>query len=298
MAKQAASAYWLWFEESRTSLVNHYGLEGKRATEVSQKASEVWKAMSHAEKQTYEDLAAKDKHRYEQDIQTLGKRVRTATVDNCTGKKTKRDMGAPKQPLSAFFIWVRDSREKAKKNMLGHVAAKDFSAEAWHAVSKANRKSYEDKAALAKEQYKKDLELYHLRRASLMSGREDSFMYSHLWNIPGSSRGHDGEAQDSDVCECGEKLNGVKICKQCGAESPKHNSTTIPVYIESIDTDYAQTTSDGSPERPFQNRPMATKEEILHMVGDLEKEEIMWLCQKMAVMTEVATMASVSRVDN
>ena len=70
MAKKATSAYWLWLGENRVSITQAHGL--KRGSEVAKKAGELWKSLGPADKKKYEDLAAKDKIRYEEEVKTLG----------------------------------------------------------------------------------------------------------------------------------------------------------------------------------------------------------------------------------
>eukprot|EP00930_Biecheleria_cincta_P044187 TRINITY_DN30322_c0_g1_i1.p1 TRINITY_DN30322_c0_g1~~TRINITY_DN30322_c0_g1_i1.p1 ORF type:complete len:250 (+),score=60.92 TRINITY_DN30322_c0_g1_i1:90-752(+) len=212
MAKRAASAYWLWLEESRASVVKTHALEGKKGSEVSKKAGEIWKSMQPAEKQKYEELAAKDKERYEQEVQTLGKRV----------KKARQDEDAPKQPLSAFFMWMQDTRENIKKSTTGTSALKDFTRDAptrWKGLADSVKQAYEKKAALAKEQYRKDLELYHVRKAALMSGRTESQLFSGSGRWPMGGTVSNANTHDADACECGEPFNGMAICEQCGASN-------------------------------------------------------------------------------
>ena len=72
MAKKATSAYWLWLGENRVSITKAHGLEGKKGSEVTKKAGELWKSLGPADKKKYEDLAAKDKIRYEEEVKTLG----------------------------------------------------------------------------------------------------------------------------------------------------------------------------------------------------------------------------------
>ena len=88
MAKKATSAYWLWLSENRVSITKAHGL--KRASEVAKKAGELWKSLGPADKKKYEDLAAKDKIRYEEEVKTLGKRKIERKEDDEDGKKRKK----------------------------------------------------------------------------------------------------------------------------------------------------------------------------------------------------------------
>ena len=165
MAKKAMSAYWLWLSENRVTITKEHGLEGKRGSEVSKKAGELWKAIDAATKKKYDDLAAKDKARYEEEVKTLGKRERQPKKDKegRAGKKAKKDKEAPKRPMSAYFLWTQENREAVMKQYKIEKAGPEFTrkaAEAWKTVSDAVKKEYAAKAAKAKEQYQKSLGIH------------------------------------------------------------------------------------------------------------------------------------------
>ena len=163
MAKKATSAYWLWLGENRVSITKAHGLEGKKGSEVTKKAGELWKSLGPADKKKYEDLAAKDKIRYEEEVKTLGKRKIERKEDDEDVKKRKKDKEAPKRPMSAYFLWTQGERESIMKKHGIEKAGTEYTkkaAEEWKSVSDAIKKDYEKKAATAKAQYLKDLEVY------------------------------------------------------------------------------------------------------------------------------------------
>lgn len=154
--------------ENRAKIVEEHDLKGKKGSETSKKAGEIWKTMTAADKKKYDDLAAKDKLRYEEEVKTLGKRERQprkgkADEDGKASKKAKKDKDAPKRPLSAYFIWTQENRDFVMKKHKIEKAGPEFTrkaAQEWKAVSDAVKKEYDKKAAAAKEQYQKDLAAY------------------------------------------------------------------------------------------------------------------------------------------
>ena len=82
MAKKAISAYWLWWGENRASITKAHGLEGKKGSGVTKKADELWRSLCPADKKKYEDLAAEDKIRYEEEVKTLGQHKMELNKDN------------------------------------------------------------------------------------------------------------------------------------------------------------------------------------------------------------------------
>merc|ERR1712060_691853 len=142
---------------------------------MGKKAGEVWKTLGAAEKKKYDDLAAKDKARYEEEVKTLGKRERQPKKDRA-GKKAKKDKDAPKRPMSAYFLWTQENREAVMKRHGIEKAGPEFTrkaAEDWKTVGEAVKSQYEKKAEVAKEQYKKDLEAYKAKKAAEGGGDED-----------------------------------------------------------------------------------------------------------------------------
>jgi len=77
----------------------------------SRKCSEKWKAMIGKEKKRFEDMAEKDKQRYDQEMKTFqpgGK------VTKGGKRKRTKDPNAPKRALSGFFFFCHDERPKVK----------------------------------------------------------------------------------------------------------------------------------------------------------------------------------------
>jgi len=125
-------------------------------SEFCKKWGEKWKAMNAKEKKRFEDMAAKDKIRFDKEMSTYtpaegsGKRKR----------KEKKDPNAPKRALSAFFCFCNEERPKVKaKNpswTIGDVA-KELG-KRWEACT--NRAKYEAMSAKDKERYAKESAAY------------------------------------------------------------------------------------------------------------------------------------------
>ena len=113
----------MWLYENRATITKEHGLVGKRVAEVTQKAGEVWKAMGPAEKKKHEDLAAKDKARYEEVVKTLGRRERNARDKDTEGRTSKKAKKDKEQPMSSYFplqsgdpvYWQRRRARGSKK---------------------------------------------------------------------------------------------------------------------------------------------------------------------------------------
>ena len=71
--------------------------------EMTKKLTEKWKALNDKEKKEYEDMALKEKQRYENEMREAG------------FLKEKELSDEPKGPQSAFFHFQAETRERIKK---------------------------------------------------------------------------------------------------------------------------------------------------------------------------------------
>ena len=75
--------------------------------QITKALTEVWKKLTEEEKQKYEDLANKDRVRYENEMEAAGQTVKKSA-------KQKKDEavagGAPKKALGTYFIFLAHNR--------------------------------------------------------------------------------------------------------------------------------------------------------------------------------------------
>lgn len=155
--KGAMTSYACFVQACRDEHKKKHPSEQIVFSEFSKKCSERWKAMNAKEKKRFEDMALKDKGRYEQEMadyvppkgEVAGKR-----------KKKEKDPNAPKRALSAFFFFCNEFRAEIKKANpsygVGDIA-KELG-KRWETVP--DKAKYEAKAARDKERYEKDIAAY------------------------------------------------------------------------------------------------------------------------------------------
>jgi len=157
--KRAPTAYISWFNDNRKSI------KGKNIAEVAKKAGSMWKALSAANKKTYQDSAAKAKEQRQSYIakvkdskefkayadaktaarkQKLKRKVKSAVKAIAKDKNLKR-------PPSAYMSWLSDNRKTIKGKNVAEIGKKAGSM--WKTLSAGSKKTYEDKAAKAKKAY-------------------------------------------------------------------------------------------------------------------------------------------------
>ncbi|OWF51163.1 High mobility group-T protein [Mizuhopecten yessoensis] len=116
--------------------------------EFTKKCAEKWKTMSAQEKMRFEDMAQKDKVRYDGQMRSY-----VPPKGEKKSRKRTKDPNAPKRSLSAFFFFCADERGNVKaKNPNWTVAdvAKDLGKQ-WEKCP--NKPCYEQKAIADKKRY-------------------------------------------------------------------------------------------------------------------------------------------------
>lgn len=127
--------------------------------EFSKKCSEKWKAMSAKEKQRFEEMAEKDKGRYDREMVGYDK-TGAGKVGKGGKRKRTKDPNAPKRALSAFFCFCNDERPKVKAAHPSHSVgdiAKELG-KRWETCS--NKPKYEALAAKDKARYEQEMAAY------------------------------------------------------------------------------------------------------------------------------------------
>ena len=127
-------------------------------SEFSKKCAGRWKVMDMNDKRPFEEMAARDKMRWEEEMKHW------TPVDGRKGKKQKRkkDPNAPKRPQTAFFLFCADHREALRQQFpdlrIGEIAKK--LGEKWSQCDGEKRAKYEGIANDQKETYKRQMEAY------------------------------------------------------------------------------------------------------------------------------------------
>merc|ERR1719403_103946 len=100
------------------------------------------------------------KYKTTKDYANFLKKREQHKLDTVKNSKFKKDVNAPKRPLSAYFLFMEDEREELVADGMTHKEAMGKMGEMWSKLSAAKKKPYQDKAAAAKAKYQKVLEKY------------------------------------------------------------------------------------------------------------------------------------------
>ena len=148
-------------------------------TEISKIAGEEWKKMDADEKAKYDAMVAKDKIRYEKEMENYTPPSDDDDSDSPPKKKQakkKKDKDAPKAPLTAFFCFSKKMRPKIKAEnpdlSFGELGKK--LGEIYRGLSDEDKVEYEDMAKADKERYKKEMAAYESKKKAADDGVSDS----------------------------------------------------------------------------------------------------------------------------
>mmetsp|Transcript_61469 Transcript_61469/g.173595 ORF Transcript_61469/g.173595 Transcript_61469/m.173595 type:complete len:202 (-) Transcript_61469:401-1006(-) len=181
------NAYWLWLGENRESLTKEAG-SGKGSA-VGKLAGQKWNVLSEAAKKPYGKKAEALKKEYEQKMADFvaaggvkGKRkAEKAEAKAAKGgsKKARKEAraasGQPKKPPTGYWLYLKENREAIEKaagsktpTLVASLAGKK-----WKAMSDAQKKPFEDKAARAKAEYQKAMEEWKKNGGGQEEGDEE-----------------------------------------------------------------------------------------------------------------------------
>lgn len=143
--KRPTSAYFYFVAKEREEAKKR-GEDISRVAEWTKAVSGQWRELSASQKKPFEDLAAKDRSRYEREMSTY----------TGPGAKRPKDENKPKRAQSAYFLFLADFRVKEKDNFKHEGGHKDLiraAGEAWNKLPAAEKKPYEQKHLKLKDEY-------------------------------------------------------------------------------------------------------------------------------------------------
>jgi hypothetical protein len=166
------TAYAFFVQQCREELKKKSPNETVVFSEFSRKCAEKWKAMKTNDKKRFEDMASKDKVRYDKEMANYTPSEATGRGKGKKGKRAPKDPNAPKRALSAFFCFCNEERSKVKAknpNMTVGDIAKELG-KRWETC--ANKTKYEELAAKDKVRYEKEMAAYKKGGAAPAAARK------------------------------------------------------------------------------------------------------------------------------
>ncbi|KAL8594722.1 hypothetical protein ACOMHN_051668 [Nucella lapillus] len=136
--KRSTSAYFYYLAHCREE-ANKAGRSISKIAEFTKECSAKWREMNETKKKPFDELAAKDKARYDQQMTAY------------RGKKT--DPNKPKRPMTAYFMFLGEFREKMKNRGVDHKEILRLAGEEWRGMNAEQKKPHEKKSVEAGKKY-------------------------------------------------------------------------------------------------------------------------------------------------
>lgn len=146
--KKPLSAYFLFSQEERLKVKAEY--PDYSITEVAKELGRRWATIDPTLKQSYEQRYQESRRQYEQAMQAY------------KPQKKKKDPNAPKQPLSAYFIFSSEERLKVKAEHPSYSiceVAKELGRR-WADMSPEVKQRYQQMAEEGRQKYDQDMAAY------------------------------------------------------------------------------------------------------------------------------------------
>merc|ERR1719346_670002 len=146
--KKPLSAYFLYSQEERLKVKAEF--PDYSITEVAKELGRRWATIDPAIKQSYEQRYQESRRQYEQALQAY------------KPQKKKKDPNAPKQPLSAYFLFSQEERLKVKAKHPGYSiceVAKELG-KRWADMAPEVKQRYQQMAEEGRQKYDQDMAAY------------------------------------------------------------------------------------------------------------------------------------------
>ena len=149
-------------------LDNEHDVEKVQPHDVTRRLAKEWddlKKNKLKEKQLYEEMAKKDKKRYDDEMADYSPPVNNEVAEEPKkGRKKKSDDGRPKKPKSGYLLFCDDMRPTVKKDFptLKPTQVLSKLGELWQACSEDEQAPYLEKAEKLKKTYKEDMDNWKL----------------------------------------------------------------------------------------------------------------------------------------
>jgi len=167
--KRPKSSYLFFCEDKRDDVKEDY--PDLKATEITSKLGELWKALSDSDKTKYIEQAEEAKESYKENMSSYVRPSDEELIQLAASKKGKKgkkgekrpkDPNAPKRPKSSYLFFCEDKRVLVKEAEPELKATEVTSklGQLWKALSEKQKQKYVKKAEQAKEDYNEEMKSY------------------------------------------------------------------------------------------------------------------------------------------
>eukprot|EP00357_Protocruzia_adherens_P022439 CAMPEP_0114994314 /NCGR_PEP_ID=MMETSP0216-20121206/13053_1 /TAXON_ID=223996 /ORGANISM="Protocruzia adherens, Strain Boccale" /LENGTH=377 /DNA_ID=CAMNT_0002358127 /DNA_START=103 /DNA_END=1236 /DNA_ORIENTATION=- len=151
--KRGLSAYMLYAKEVRDKVCGEF--PELKTPDIMREIGRRWNNLDDEDKKTYQEQAEIDKERYKREqSEFLQEQIKL------NGKKGKKDVTAPKRPLSAYMFYNKLVRDRVKEEMGGEIKVTEVMKEVgrrWVNMNDEDKIPYGEMAAKDKARYEREV---------------------------------------------------------------------------------------------------------------------------------------------
>jgi len=244
--KRFKSSYICFFMSQQPHIKQELG-ETASVSDISKRSAELWRNLPPEERVHWDDVAAKDKHRY------LMEKSQYTGPWQVTKKKIKKDPSAPKRPMSAFLhfsLGRRQSIRDQNPDMVNTEVSRVLG-EQWRNATEEEKEPFIQREKIERERYKtaiaewrtenehKKKQHHHQHGGEERGGfHQGSHQYPHRPAVPYSSQDIIGEGQQQSTYHQsslsyghGSTTYGIQPNSPLHQQYPQNPSPYLGMYI-------------------------------------------------------------------
>lgn len=134
--KRPTSSYFYFIQSARQECKER-GEKITRVAEWTKQISQTWRQLTPDEKVPFDVQAVRDKKRYDLEM----------------GRYKNKDPNRPKRPMSAYFLWLADFRERMKDKIPENKELLRSAGEHWKQLTEVEKAPYERRAEEERRKY-------------------------------------------------------------------------------------------------------------------------------------------------
>ncbi|KAE9258329.1 hypothetical protein PF002_g233 [Phytophthora fragariae] len=166
--KRALSAFMFYSNDIRETVKKE--MPELAFLQISSEIGRRWKQISDEERRPYDELAAADKRRYQEEKEDY---VPDPSFETTKGSRKKKDPNAPKRALSAYFFFCNEIRQEVRDENKRITEIATLLAERWRALPDKKRVKYQKMNEEAKVKYAQQMDVYNAQGVAAAEEHEE-----------------------------------------------------------------------------------------------------------------------------
>ncbi|KAE9136699.1 hypothetical protein PF010_g1581 [Phytophthora fragariae] len=168
--KRALSAFMFYSNDIRETVKKE--MPELAFLQISSEIGRRWKQISDEERRPYDELAAADKRRYQEEKEDY---VPDPSFETTKGSRKKKDPNAPKRALSAYFFFCNEIRQEVRDENPNKRITEIVTllAERWRALPDKKRVKYQKMNEEAKVKYAQQMDVYNAQGVAAAEEHEE-----------------------------------------------------------------------------------------------------------------------------